>query len=78
VASLGVGKVIGEMGILDGGTRSARATTKELTTLLVLEQQALEQLQEKYPRTAIKLIRGLSRTVSQRLRRVTGWLADEL
>lgn len=78
IAELNKGKIFGEMALLDGGQRSATIRTVESTTILALDRKSFDLFQEQNPRAAIKLIRGLSHTVSQRLRQASGKLADEL
>ena len=57
---LGPGDFLGEIALLDGGPRTATATTEEPTTLLAIRNDAFHQLLDRSPtvRTAILAAAG--------------------
>ena len=73
LAELGVGDVIGEMGLLDGGPRSATVTALEDTETLELHATVMAVVVMQYPQVAAALLRTLSRRL-----RSADELADEL
>lgn len=76
VATYGPGASIGEMSLIDDYERSAtvRATTK--CEILILTKSKFEQLQEKDPAVAMKILKGLARNISLRLRATQGRFRD--
>ena len=78
LAKIGPGKTFGEMSLVDGQPRSATATARQPATLLVLTQRSFENLCERYPRVAIKLLLKICNLVSQRLRQTSGRIVDFL
>ncbi len=56
----GAGAVIGEMSLIDGGTRSASVVALEDVEALELSREAFEQILEN-PAVALSIIRGLTR-----------------
>lgn len=68
IATLGAGELFGEMGIVDGGARSATAIAASHVTCIALEPQELEQrLKASDP-----LVRMMVERLTQRLRKTTG------
>ena len=78
VVTLNRGKTFGELSLLDGGPRSSTAITREDSTLLVLDEDALDNLEDIHPAVAAKILRILARLLSQRLRMTSGRLVDHL
>jgi len=78
IATLGPGKMIGEMGLIDGGRRSASVITREMTTFLVLTNDAFDRLSDERPRLALQLMKSMAKIGSQRLRQTSGQLTDLL
>lgn len=78
IASLGPGKIIGEMGLIDGEPRSASACARTPTTLLVLTQQDFERLMGDKPRLALELSIKLTKISGRRLRKTSGRLIEFL
>ena len=72
------GRVLGEMSLLDGETRSASCRAAEDSEIFVLTQKEFENLCTISPATALALVRGIARTVSRRLRQTSGALLDQL
>ena len=78
IAVLGPGKVLGEMGLIDGEPRSASARARTETTLLVLTQEMFDRLTEDKPRLALELSIKLAKISGRRLRKTSGRLIDLL
>lgn len=76
IASIGAGGFLGEMSLVDGSPRSATAVAGRDSTLLVLTSDDFDRLAEAKPLLAVKLVKKVARTVSQRLRQTSGVLVD--
>jgi SulP family sulfate permease len=68
---LGPGTLLGEMAVLERGTRSADARAESPVVALRLSLPALDQLQEQQPALACKLHANIARHLSARLRAST-------
>jgi NTE family protein len=73
VSRIVAGETVGEMGILDGGFRSATVEALRDTELLRLDKSSCERLVEQYPRSMLSLMSLLVR----RLRNTTRHLDDQ-
>jgi NTE family protein len=73
VSRIVAGETVGEMGILDGGFRSATVQALRDTELLRLDKSSCERLVEQYPRSMLSLMSLLVR----RLRNTTRHLDDQ-
>jgi CRP/FNR family cyclic AMP-dependent transcriptional regulator len=71
VSVIGPGSLIGEMGLIDGAPRSATCTALTDLKLATLSRQALMQLIDDHPATAARLLLGISKGLSDRLREST-------
>jgi len=60
LAELGVNEVVGEIGVLDGGPRTATVTALEETRTLELHRTLLAVVLIQYPEIATDLLRKLS------------------
>lgn len=69
------GEIIGELGILDGGTRSASAVADEATRLLKVTTARLSQLEASDPRLAARIFRALGAEATAKLRKTNKRLA---
>jgi CRP/FNR family cyclic AMP-dependent transcriptional regulator len=78
LASLGRGKVIGEMSVIDGEPRSAAAVANAPTTLLIMHQKQYDALVEERPDVAVRLLCKIAKSLSQRLRATSGQLIERL
>jgi CRP/FNR family transcriptional regulator, cyclic AMP receptor protein len=78
IATLGPGKTLGEMIIVDGEPRSASALTEGPATLLVMTGEHYGRLVEETPRVAVILLAKIARLMSQHLRQTSGRLMDHL
>lgn len=72
------GDLLGEMSVLDGGTRFSTCHALTPVTLAVLSVSALEQLGTEEPRLALALMGWLARRLSLRLRQVSARLSVQL
>jgi len=61
LAELGANDVVGEIGVLDGGARTATVTALEQTRTLELHRTLLSVVLLQYPDVAGELLRTLSR-----------------
>ena len=61
LAELGANEVVGEIGVLDGGARTATVTALEQTRTLELHRTLLSVVLLQYPDVAGELLRTLSR-----------------
>jgi CRP-like cAMP-binding protein len=68
LASMGADEIIGEMSLIDSQPRSATGVTSEDSVLLVIKKQNFDEMLQSDPRIAAKLLMGLLKTVSRRLR----------
>jgi CRP-like cAMP-binding protein len=71
IALLSSGALVGELSIFDQHKRSATVEAVEDTTMLILRNKALDALIQQHPYTGIKLLKGLIRILSLRLRKAT-------
>jgi CRP-like cAMP-binding protein len=78
VSSVGPGEVMGEMGVIDGGPRSATATAAEPTIVLLLGRADYSALVSRRHPTAFALKRRVARIACARLRGQYARLADSL
>ncbi len=78
IATLGPGKTIGEMSIIDGEPRSASAITASDATLLVMTAESFNRLIDEWPSVAIILVQRIAKLMSQYLRQTSGRLIDHL
>jgi CRP/FNR family cyclic AMP-dependent transcriptional regulator len=70
---IGNGTVLGEIAFFDGKERTASAKAINALEVIIIHQDEFDNLEEKNPRLAIKVLRELGRITAERLR----W-ADEL
>ena len=78
VTAIGVGKVIGEMSMIDGNPRSAAAIAAADTILVTLSKESMDLLFKEKPYVGLKLLKKIAFSMSQRLRQTTGVLVDYL
>lgn len=64
----GPGALLGEMGFLDGGPRSATCTAATDVAVAVLDREALKELMKDQPQVAANLLLAVSRNLSEHLR----------
>ena len=78
ITSLGPGKTIGEMSIIDGEPRSASAVTGSDALLFVMTAEQFQNLNEAMPGIGISLALKIAKQMSQYLRQTSGRLIDHL
>jgi CRP/FNR family cyclic AMP-dependent transcriptional regulator len=78
ITSLGPGKTIGEMSIIDGEPRSASAVTGSDALLFVMTAEQFQSLNEAMPGIGITLVLKIAKQMSQYLRQTSGRLIDHL
>lgn len=76
IASLGKGRSIGEMAVIDDFPRSATVRAKSKSTLLILTRKGFDQLLDQHPQLGIKLLKGLAKLLSMNMRKTSSLLAD--
>jgi len=77
LATFGPGQFLGEMGMIDGKTRSATARADTPLLALHLDAQAIDALQEQHGVAALKIMRNIARELSLRVRATSAMMADE-
>jgi CRP-like cAMP-binding protein len=78
ITSLGPGKTIGEMSIIDGEPRSASAVTGSDALLFVMTAEQFQNLNQALPGVGIALVLKIAKQMSQYLRQTSGRLIDHL
>jgi CRP-like cAMP-binding protein len=68
ISVIGPGSLVGEMGVIDGGPRSASCTSLTDVKLGVLSRSALLELVETHPGAAARLMLGVAKGLAERLR----------
>ena len=76
IALLSKGALVGELSMFDKEKRSATVEAVEDTAMIIMTNTSLESLIQTYPYTAIKLMGGLIRILSVRLRKATERLTN--
>jgi len=65
---LGAGHLIGEMGVLDGGPRSATCTAQTDVEVALLTRSRLEEVMEDHPRIASRFLMAIAKRLADRVR----------
>ena len=65
LSNTGVGEIGGEIGVIDGGNRTANARTLERTTLAQIPRNSLHPLMLEHPEISLHLLQYLCRRVRQ-------------
>lgn len=78
VAKAGFGKMVGEMALVDGQSRSASVEIPQKAKLLILTRRNFEAVLSEYERVGVALLWRLCRILSQRLRQTTGMLSERM
>ena len=76
IATLTRGRSIGEMAVIDKFPRSATIRARTKATLLTLTRSGFDLILEQEPTIGVKILKGISRLLSQNLRRTSSQLAD--
>ncbi len=75
LAVLSKGSFVGELSIIDGKPRSATVVALEDSDTLILRSEQFEKLLQEHPDIGAKLMRGITRVLSLRLRQAGDRLA---
>lgn len=78
IYTVGPGKTIGEMNLIDGEPRSASAIAATDARLLVMTAKSFAALNEELPGVGLVLVMRIARQMSQYLRLTSGKLIDYL
>ncbi len=78
IATLGPGKIFGEMSVIDGSPRSADAEASTETILMALSKEDFDRLLNDKPSLGAKMLKKIAISMSHRLRETTGILVDYL
>jgi CRP/FNR family cyclic AMP-dependent transcriptional regulator len=70
LASFTKGDFFGELALIDGEKRSASAISNSDTRLAVIFKPDLDEFIENYPKSGIKILRGISEIIATRLRKL--------
>jgi CRP/FNR family transcriptional regulator, cyclic AMP receptor protein len=76
IALLTKGAMVGELSMFDKRRRSATVEAVEDTSLIIFRSEAMESLMQQHPYTGIKILKGLIRVLSLRLRKATERLTN--
>ncbi len=76
LARFGPSSSIGEMSLIDDYPRSATIIVSKPSELLILSRKRLDTICEDNPRTGLKFMKGLAKTLSSRLRKSNGRFVD--
>jgi len=76
VASVGAGKTLGEMSMVDGEPRFATCVAAEDTTFAVLDRKGFREIIDKQPVLASKILLHLVALLNQRLRQTSAKLLE--
>ena len=68
LATMGANDIVGEMSLIDSEPRSATGRTSEDSVLLVIKKQSFNDILQSDPRLAAKVLMGLLKVISRRLR----------
>jgi CRP-like cAMP-binding protein len=68
LATIGPNSYIGEMSIIEETPRSASCVVSKPSIMLVITKKCFDDIQEKYPKIGLKVLKAILITVSQRLR----------
>ena len=74
VATMGAGKILGEMSLIDDEPRSATGTVVEAATLVILTKENFVRVTKENPALGVKILLRLARLLSQRFRQASGIL----
>jgi CRP/FNR family transcriptional regulator, cyclic AMP receptor protein len=78
ITTVGAGRTIGEMSLIDGEPRSASAVTATDALLLVITAEKFTRLRQTLPAVAMVLVLKIAKLMSQYLRQTSGRLIDNL
>jgi SulP family sulfate permease len=76
LATFGPGQFVGEMGFIDGHTRSATVTADTPVQAVLLDRHAVTALVREHPEAALKITRNIARELAQRVRTTSAVLTS--
>ena len=76
ITTLSRGRSIGEMSVIDKTPRSATVRARTEATLVTLTSKGFDVILQKHPKIGIKILKGISRLLSQNLRKTSSRLAE--
>ena len=76
IATLGKGRSIGEMSIIDTFPRSATVKARTETTLVILTRKGFDNLIDEHSKIGVKILKGLAKLLSMNMRKTSSKLAD--
>ncbi len=68
LTTMGAGDFFGEMALIEDGPRSVSAIAVQDSHVLVIKRSQFEKLMEESPKVAVKIVIGIYRTLSDRVR----------
>lgn len=77
LATFGPGQFVGEMGFVDGKTRSATAMADTPVRALLIDNRAFQTLREQQPTAVIQITTNIARELSQRVRHASALAASQ-
>jgi SulP family sulfate permease len=77
LATFGPGQFVGEMGFIDGNSRSATATADTEVDAVLLDKQAIAALVRDHPHAALRITRNIAKELSHRVRNTSEVLVQE-
>lgn len=77
IARIEAGETIGEVSAFSPGTASASVTAKEFSQVWKASKEDIDQFVTAYPEAGARLLSGIIRCMSQRLRHMNERLADQ-
>ena len=77
LATFGPGQFVGEMGFIDGESRSATATADTDVEAVLLDKQAIAALVRDHPHAALRITRNIANELSHRVRNTSEVLVQE-
>ena len=78
IATLGPGRSVGEMSLIDGGTRSATVKANTDLNLIVLKREDFKKLLAEEPGVANKVLMGIAILLSNSLRETTNEFTEKM
>ncbi|MFC1607081.1 cyclic nucleotide-binding domain-containing protein [Candidatus Latescibacterota bacterium] len=76
ITSIGKGRTIGEMAVIDDFPRSATIRAKTQSILLILTRDHFDHILYEFPSIGIKVLKGIARQISLNLRKTSSRLAE--
>lgn len=76
IASVGSGKIFGELAFLDGAPRNAYAVAGQPSILLVVQRTALNELVQREPHLGMVIMRNVAMDLSNKIRQANATIAS--